>query len=522
MKAALLNFPGPMAPLKNLIPGRLRSDSEGFTPEEQSRWFNELQHDQPQAVAEQLAQRVRRLQHARPGPRARFKALEQLLSQAEPSIRQLERMLDGSKLPLSSSARQAAASADRLLKQLAEAYCDLSLNFGDSLERLLFRRAFEMAALRAVQLIHRRAMVAHRAYSSGSSRRWSQFVALLSAARRHRHAHHTPDRTSKDTVENMVKQSCLMALADPTALESTDLAHLRFYVERFGHLCKLADTAPDFGPGIFLLDDSTRGPRRLKREHKLLPSEKVLDCRPLLEALKQQIAALRRGESPARLGLPLAANDSAYVFMLARCVEQWSEPRIRRHNRSKSLPHADLVVGFDPVRNFLASEAARRRQAGQADELDVVAASTTEWEIVDQSPAGFGIRLIEGQINTIAVGELVALRPQEGSEVFLCVTRRARNVTGGEFELGLELISNHAAPATMNRTLANGQTRPVPVLLLPRVAQLNGASGLIAPIGDVSAGMSMVVPGKDAQVRLEAVSTAERLASCELVLLAKS
>lgn len=510
-----------MAPFKNLLPGRLRSEAEGFSPDEQSRWFNDLPQDQPLEVAEQMTLRVRKLQHQRPGPRATFKTLEQLLSQSEPTIRQLERSLEGARQPLSQQVRNAAGRADRLLKQLGEAYYDLALHFGDAMERLLLRRAFETASLRAAQMIHRRAALAHRAGSSGSSRRWGQFVALLASAQAHKHAHHRPDRTSKDTVENVIKQASLMALADPVNMEASELAHLRFFVERFGHLCSFSDSAPDFGPGIFLFDESARGPRRLRRDHQLKPGDKVLDCRPLLETIKQQITALRRGETPTRLGLPLAAGDSGYVFMLARCVEQWSEPQIRRHNLSRTQRNAELVVGFDPVRHFLATEALRRNHGGKADQPGRSGPPSTEWNILDENPAGFGIQLVEGKVGAIALGELVALRPHDEDEIYLCVTRNARNVTGGDFELSLELVSKLCAPATMTRQLANGQTQPVPVLLLPHAPQLNGAPGLIAPIGDVSPGMSIVAPGPDQTVTLEAIQPAERLVSCELVLLNK-
>ncbi|HEX5127150.1 MAG TPA: hypothetical protein VFW00_10460, partial [Rhodocyclaceae bacterium] len=329
---------------------------------------------------------------------------------------------------------------------------------------------------------------------------------------------------SSDTIERIVIHTALMALTDPATLGGKELARLRFYTERFGHLAQLKAKAPrpgDRAMGLFLLSSSSQGPKRFKAEHRLRSSETVLDCRPLLAQVQKHLSGLRQGTPPPKLGLPLEAKEPAYGFMLARCIEQWSEPRTRRDGRNKLQPRADLVAGFDSVRHFLATAAFQRRRSDSLEGVGKGLSVSSEWAIVDQSPSGFGLRHLSGNAGSITVGELVAMRPAESSSVYICVARRARSISTTELELGLETLCQQGVPASMNKTMPKGQQIAVPVLLMPKVAKLNGGPGLIAPIGDVKPGMFMVIPHKGKMVRLEAVSTVERLLSCELVQLKK-
>jgi hypothetical protein len=117
-------------------------------------------------------------------------------------------------------------------------------------------------------------------------------------------------------------------------------------------------------------------------------------------------------------------------------------------------------------------------------------------------------------------GELVAVHPAGSNAVYLCATRRVRTNADNTVELGLEILSDQGSTASMSKPMGRGIVN-VPVLLMPKVARLDGAPGLIAPIGDVRPGMALDVPHKGKITRLEAVEAVERLATCELIHLKK-
>ncbi|MFT4174000.1 MAG: hypothetical protein QM639_15650 [Rhodocyclaceae bacterium] len=512
-----------MAPLLRLLPRALYADPHTVTPSGVTQWLEAQPQDQPVLLVENLVQRVKIARKDNTNLRRQLKQLEQLLAHADPVLRRMEKSLDQCHLPLDSATRTTALNADRLLKNFIEAYIALSRKLGLKWFKLMYRQAHMLAVLRATQLCYRRAMVAHRAHASGSTRRWAQLQALFMVARQQGFARHPADAASSDTVERVYVQTALVALLDPASLGGADLARVRFYVERFGQHAQVIDLVPAVGDraeGVFVLSDSSRGPRRLKADHQLLDREAILDVRPLIAKTAKLLAGLRKGTEPARLSLPLEARDPAYGYMLARCVEQWTESRARKDPRNKTRQMAALVSGFDSVRHFLATAAFKRSRSDSLDGIGEGLAGASQWEVVDHSASGFGLRFASGHAAPLGQGELVAVHPSASQSVFLCATRRVRTNADGTVELGLEILSDQGSPASMSKPMGRGIVN-VPVLLMPKLTRLEGAPGLIAPIGDVRPGMALDVPHKGKITRLEAIEAVERLATCELIHLRK-
>ena len=517
-----MRFPTRFARL-NILKDMLPAGGQTVSPasREMSRWFADLPADKPLAILDGLASRVIEVSTGSASPRKRFRQLEQILSYADAPLKQLERQLDQCRLPLDSASKQAAAGADKLLKNLSEAYLHvLQAIDGSVLQRHINGKLLALSILRAGQLIHRRAQVAQRAHTPGSPRRWKLFRKLLSMAWRHELRNHAPEPRNTDTLEQIIVREALMHLCDPTRMESAELSRMRFYIERFGHLAELGGDLPaasDRGKSLFVFSDSPRGPSALKADQELQEKELLIDARELVARASQQLTGLRQGLHATKLGLPMMANEASYAFMLARGVEQWSEARARRHIRQDYQPLAELVSGFDPIRTFLATSAFRRRDSDKLQGIGNGLSVASEWRILDQSRSGFGLRQASAHTNPVAAGEIVAMRPLERSNVHICICRRTRSADNNESELGLERLAGSGMPISIEKTLKDGNMHSIPVLLLPRVQSFDGAPGLLAPIGDVSAGMSFLVAQRDGNVRFEVVAVQERLASCELI-----
>ncbi|MGC3965446.1 MAG: hypothetical protein QM803_19580 [Rhodocyclaceae bacterium] len=510
-------------PMRRFLPRSFSADPHTITPSGVTQWLEAQPQDQPVLLIENLIQRVKSIRKQGDNPRSQLKQLEQLLGHADPVLRRIERSLDQCKLPLDANTKASALQCDRLLKNFTEAYIALARALADKWLRVMHRHAHTLAILRAAQLCYRRAMVAHRAHAAGSTRRWAQLHALLRIARQNGFADQRLDSSSHDTVANVYIHTALIALLDASSLGGTELGRARFYVERFGHHARIIDESPSPGErieGLFILSDSSRGPRRLKADYTLQQGELILDCRPLIAKTAKHLAGLRKGMEPARLSLPMDARDPAYGYMLSRCMEQWSEPRSRKDARKKSAQIADLVTGFDSVRHILATAAFKRSRSESFDGIADGMPLASQWSVVDHSSSGFGLRFAGGHAAPISIGELIALRPAGTDTVFVCATRRVRHGSNGEVEIGLEVLSDQAAPASMARPMGK-KTVSIPVLLMPKVARLDGSPGLIAPMNDVAPGMTLEVPHRGRPVQLEAREAVERLSSCELIPLLK-
>ncbi|MEC5386984.1 hypothetical protein VVD49_14725 [Uliginosibacterium sp. H3] len=505
----------------SLFKNVLQGDGDTVSPvsREMSRWFADLPADNPLTVIDSLGQRVLEISTSTGSANRKFRQLEQIIGYAEPMLKRLEQQLDQCRLPIDSASKQAANSADQLLKSLSEGYMHIVQALDKSnWQRRLNSKVFATSLLRSAQLIHRRAMVAHRAHTPGSPRRWKLFRKLLSMAQKHQLIDYSIDTRNPETLEQVVVRDCLMNLVDPVSLESAELGRIRFYVERFGHLAQLTTEQPaEHAKALFVFSEAPRGPTQLAPDQTLQEKEYLLDCRPLIERATQQLSGLRQGLHATKLGLPMVANEASYAFMLSRCMEQWSDAKSRRHIRRDYQPLAELVSGFDPIRNFLTSAAFRRRKSDKQEGVGKGLSVASEWRILDQSRSGFGLRQASEHTRHISVGEVVAMRPLERSNVHICIVRRARNVEDKDCELGLERLGGTGMPTSIDKTLPDGHTHAIPVLLLPRVQCFDGGPGLLAPVGDVNKGMSLLVAQQDGNVRFEVTGSFERLASCELI-----
>lgn len=500
----------------------LPSGSHSVAPlsRELSRWFADLPVDKPLNVLDSLTQRATTIALATESPSKRFRQIEQIIGHAEPLLKRFETQLDQCRLPLDTASRHASEACDRLLKALSEACVKIVQAMDASpLQRHLHGKIFGAALLRAAQLIHRRAAVAQRARAHGSPRRWKMLRKLLLLAEQY-NLHRTPafdhDAT---TLEQVVVRDCLLALCDPASLEGGELSRLRFYIDRFGHLATLSAETPapeDLGSGLFVFSDAERGPSRLKPGQALLPKERLLDCRQLIDRVQQQLAGLRQGLHATKLGLPMVANEASYAFMLMRCAEQWSDSRSLRKMKQDYQPLATLITGFDPVRQYLASGAWKSLQNGRPRLPGATPAVACEWRIFEQARTGFGLREAGPHTLPINVGELVAMRPLERASVHVSIVRRARNLETTGKEISLERLSGTAIPNAIEKKLSDGNVATVPVLLLPRVQCFEGNPGVLAPPGDLKPGIRIVVEQREGKVTFEVVAIVEKLASCEL------
>lgn len=520
-----MNASSPGKTLMTSIKGLLSSQESDANAQGDglSSWVQSVPIGQPEHVVRGFIEQVLIIRQERQNVRAQFKQLEILLKGAEPHIRELEALLDQSSLPLSTQNREIATTVDSLLKAFAQTYYELAETLGSKWFRVLHAKQQPLAALRAAQLIHRRAQIAYRVYSNGSAQRWKQYRALLTM--NEEATRDSKDETSVSSAESLsriVVQSSLIALTDPTTLNEEDITRVRLYCERYGHLAVLSPTplqAEAGAIGIFVLTDHKRGPHRPKADLPALGKCHYLDTRPLLNKLQQQVQGLRAGTPPSRLGLPGTANHPSYLAVLERCFAQWSEPQQRRHMRNGVRPHADLVSGFDAVYRFVAQNALSRRKTDESKKD--VELPVSEWSIIDQSEGGFGLRFVNGHAGAISVGEVVALRFKDRAAVAICIARRARNVSGSEFEIGLELLADKAVATHTTRQLPdNASPKPdpdSPALLLPRLANGHKCPGVVLPSGRSRQPVEFTVRSNGTPIRLIGDASLEHLASCELL-----
>lgn len=457
-----------------------------------------------------------------PSASAQFDALERILEHISAALARLETVPEG-RAGAATNAREAAGVADRTLERFVDAYVAIVIQDGITRgwrSKQTLPRHCKRASLRACQLTYRRLLIACRIYSDITPVLWAPLITLYNAAEPQHFHDAVLDANNGDSIARQLARILLLVLSDPGAMSRRTFEQTRFYVERYGHLARLQRPAQWTGDneGWFVAWPAEGGVRPLVHRGDLDKdaASLLLNAHPLLARLDTQRDGLHKGSSPTRLGLPLNARDADYVGLLDVLRQRWGSPPLRKQLRKRAQPRADLVFGFDQVRQYMKHVAATRRKG--AESLPPFPTST--WEITDRSDAGLGLQYQSTDPLAVEVGELIAMSPREDGAVHLAITRRARYRNGHETDVGVELLAGPGMAARFRPPTRDDRGRvrdTVPIIFLPRVPSLDNGPGLLAPPDQIEAGIVVALPHRTGVARYEAVGTSERFASCELI-----
>lgn len=504
----------------------LSSGTEMLDPERFQAWLAALPMERPGVAAHALMNELLRFRGA--NSRTRVKLYEASLETVARLVREVEKRLAASPLPLEQEVQLVFLAANALLKTLAACYAGVADEIGQKWIGIGFAKPLRLATVRAMEFQALRLDLAYRVYARGSKSAWTELHRLYRIARHGGFATQKP-AGARASAEQIYVNALLMDFADPTKLAPGELERVRFYVLRHAKLAQLEEAAAakkgqDGLDACFLIKPGdSRAGRALVRAGNtpIEPGDLVLRCGRLLAKLQGQIGGIEKGIEPARLGLPLAARQPQYVSLMRNLHRLWSAPPMRRFSRQKFKPRVDLVVGFEALWTYLAGPANRRR----TDELPVKV-DTSEWAIANESPGGFSLHYLAGNAAPVRVGEVVGLRPRDQSVVHICLTRRV--VTGDlqSLELGLQNLAPGGIPTmvSIESTDKRGyrQIKAVRVIVLPKLPSAGEGPALIAPAQSIQPGISVYLQRRNGPLRLWVGKPVEQCSGCEVFALIPS
>ncbi|MCL4724512.1 MAG: hypothetical protein KJZ90_09580 [Rhodocyclaceae bacterium] len=473
-------------------------------------WLATLPIERPGVAAQALMNELLRFRHA--NSRTRIKLFEASLDTVHKLVREVEKLLAASPLPLEQDIQLVFLAANALLKSLAACYAGISDEINHKWIGIGLAKPLRLATLRAMEFQALRLDLAYRVYARGSRSAWAELHRLYRTARSGGFATQKPHGVQA-SAEQIYLNALLLDFAEPTKLAPGELERVRFYIARHARFAQIEE-APAARKGSEPLDacfliksKDARAGRSLARvgNTPIEQGDLVLRCGRLLTKLQGQIGGIEKGIEPARLGLPLAARQPGYVALMRNLHRLWSAPPMRRFSRQKFKPRVDLVVGFDPLWTYLAGPANRRR----TDELPVKI-DTSEWAIGNESPGGFSVR----------VGEVVGLRPRDQSVVHICLTRRV--VTGDlqSLELGLQNLAPGGMPTMVSIETedrhGHKHVKAVRVIVLAKLPSAGDGPALIAPAQSIQPGMSVYLQQRNGSLRLRVSKPVEQCPGCEV------
>ena len=474
--------------LMSLLPEGGQVFAAGLHPEMLRAWLESLAGATPEQAAAAVREQLKRLSTSS-GFRVRLKMLDILADETRRIAGAIEAELNKAHHPLSTALQRKVVIGNNLLKYHASCYRTAAVRLKGGWLRWGNADLLPHTLVSAMDMEHRRLVLAYRAYAPGSKSAWRNLHKLYRMAQSSGHA--APDAPAKaeHSPGRLYVKTLLLALAEPVQLAPGELDRVRFYLDRYAGLAELQDLTPFPGAaapreGCFLIRQNEDGPgRSLQKWHniEIRSGDLLLDCGSLLVKMRSQIDALEHGVLPSKIGLPSVAHRPQYLAMMKNLLTQWSVPPWRRSQRQHFKPRIELAVGLDDLWSLLSGVALqRRRDDDAAPEPAAGMIELSEWSVANESPTGFALQYLNGESSALSVGTLVGVRSPDRNQVHICLVRRLVSGDWRRAALGLQKFAPSAVPTLISWSGSAAASKPpARAIVLPRVPSLDGEGAVI-------------------------------------------
>jgi hypothetical protein len=303
-------------------------------------------------------------------------------------------------------------------------------------------------------------------------------------------------------------RAILMGMCNPHELAPRQLTFVAFLLERWAEKVEVSEdpVAEDNVPPLVV---DLAGMRCAARGPAAGIELRYLDTRRLAKSLRNRIALLRKGESPARLALGEDCVQPSCEQLLAFLYRLWCEAQqVRGAERRRVAASAELCVGLAAIHFFVSGKpfrvaaapreiSAHEREQFETfgrlshraldEEADVAAQAfaTEPWRIEDESALGAKIgrgALAAGR--RMGHGQLVAVRPADARGFQLGHVRWLMTTESGEITCGLRYLPGVPQGVAVRGSGVNAADESyVQAIALGAVPALKSPPTLVLPAG---------------------------------------
>lgn len=351
----------------------------------------------------------------------------------------------------------------------------------------------------------------YRVYHQFPDARWKDLHQL------YRHAEEAGE--SATAVEDKVRKidvSCaevyvralLFALANPKEQLQRQLAQIERWLEAWAERVPIRRSPPENkGLPPLLVDFSAAAGAYREADADGRSASRWLDTNELANALKKRVVLLRKGETPASLGLGEDCSMPTVEHQMVFLFRMWCEGKTGRiHARRNVSDKAAVTSSIASINYHISGNIFR--QPGHATELtkkqrDEIATFGRErtsdlaeytqvqgyavenWLIHDESLSGLRIERPAGSSGSrYSHSQLIALRPADAKNFLVATVRWLMTDDNDALHAGLRVIPGLPQAVAVRPTGLNAQAEKfIPALYCPEVAALHSPASLVLPPG---------------------------------------
>ena len=305
-------------------------------------------------------------------------------------------------------------------------------------------------------------------------------------------------------------RALLMGVANPHELGQRQLSFVAFLLERWASKVEVLrkPVLDDDGVPPLMTDlAGERVPERVDSRTPLPAEPRYLDTRKLAKSLRNRVALLRKGESPAKLALGEDCVQPSCEQALVFLFRQWCQARPARPIAARAATiTAQVTNDLVAIHHYMSAGNQRRQVEAreltqqQRQELETLGHirsvhndqytsergyALEDWRIDDDSATELHIARAAGQgAKRYAHGQLVAVRPPDASGFILGQVRWLIGGVGGDLRAGIKLMPGIATATSVRGTGLNDKSeRPICALAVAAVPAVKSPPTLVLPAG---------------------------------------
>ncbi len=270
-----------------------------------------------------------------------------------------------------------------------------------------------------------------------------------------------PDSPTYTTCTQQYLQPFMLELASPESLLPAQIDMVDHWLDQWVPLITL-DKQIRPHRQLFAINLDESKPARKLRRNMVDTKYRYWGTDTLIEKIEQIAEALKQGELPARLGLGERFRLPAGLDLLETVANRWSREGAgvtRKHERQSLKKNIQVIHGFRETLEQLRSPNRTRRfkSGGHGNTgIEIIAHTLPpapegepelfdnglrEWQMENESQYGIGASFNSDFDDSLAVGDLIGLKPEEQARFAIGIVRRIQKTLEGEVYVGIETIN---------------------------------------------------------------------------------
>ena len=354
-------------------------------------------------------------------------------------------------------------------------------------------------------------LACYQAYQDVGEREWKLLHSVYAFVEDRRVAGgevaHPTHKGRQTTCTETFAQVLLVDLANPGKLTPRQIELISLWLERWTPKVSIGRATAAASEGVAPLVVDLSGAAGASRRMPEGDTTRVLDIQELGSSIRKRISLLRKGETPAALGLGEDVTAPLAESLLTMLYRRWCEDKqSRAHPRRSASGTAQICAGMAAMhysvtgRAFSVRGGPQKISQVQHEQIATLGRVSTlhedgpapspdfaveTWQIRDESASGLRLARVDPSAGSrLMLGQLLGIRLADAKAFLLCAVKWLSVSADFELRAGVHILPGIPQGAAIRSAGAQPAAEQyTQAFLLPAVAALQAPETLVVPAG---------------------------------------